>query len=133
MTLNDSWAIPRLTRTTRPHGKSCRICGPWRRWRQLPAEHRANPDRSVPSECKDALKPVGKWLDKYGDAIFGAEPCQTEWMITGGFTAKGNKAYYHCNRWPGKELGIGGLENKVVSARLMGGEAVSFTQKGTGW
>jgi alpha-L-fucosidase len=131
MTLNDSWGYTPID----THYKT-----PWevvqnlRIVAQMGGNFLLNigptPAGSVPPECKDALKPVGKWLDKYGDAIFGAEPCQTEWMITGGFTAKGNKAYYHCNRWPGKELGIGGLENKVVSARLMGGEGLSFTQKG---
>ena len=33
------------------------------------------------------------------------------------------------NRWPGKELAIGGLVNKVKSAKLLGGKEVAFTQK----
>jgi alpha-L-fucosidase len=49
-------------------------------------------------------------------------------MITGAFTSKGNIAYYHCNRWPGKELAIGGLRTKVLSARLMNGPKVRFVQ-----
>jgi alpha-L-fucosidase len=53
---------------------------------------------------------------------------QTDWLITGAFTCRGKTLYFHCNRWPGEELAIGGLRNKVVEARLYGGPAVKFTQ-----
>ncbi len=70
-------------------------------------------------------------MDKYGPAVYEAtDPMVQEWGITGAFTCKGNIAYYHCNRWPGKELAIGGLRNKVLGARLMGGPKVRFKQEG---
>lgn len=87
------------------------------------------PDGAVPSVCSKVLKQVGPWLQKYGDSVYEAtDPMHSEWMCTGAFTSKGNVAYYHCNRWPGKELAIGGLVNKVQEVRLMGGRKLSFTQ-----
>jgi alpha-L-fucosidase len=53
---------------------------------------------------------------------------EQEWLITGAFTRKGKSLYFHCNRWPGEELAIGGLRNKVVAARLYGGPPVKFSQ-----
>jgi alpha-L-fucosidase len=87
------------------------------------------PEGDVPPICRRELLKVGKWMDEYGPAIYEAsDPMQQEWMITGAFTRKGNTAYYHCNRWPGKELAIGGLRTKVKTARLMNGPKVKFTQ-----
>lgn len=46
----------------------------------------------------------------------------------GAFTRKGDTLYYHCNRWPGSELAIGGLVCDITEARLMGGKKVKFSQ-----
>jgi len=52
-----------------------------------------------------------------------------EWMPTGQFTVKGNTAYFWCNRWPGKELVIGGLLCKVLRASFLAtGEPIAFEQ-----
>jgi alpha-L-fucosidase len=87
------------------------------------------PDGSVPEVCEQELLKVGKWLQEYGPSVYDAtDPMQQEWMITGAFTRKGQTLYYHCNRWPGSELAIGGLQCKVLRARLMNGPEVAFTQ-----
>ena len=88
------------------------------------------PDGGVPEICEKTLLEVGEWLKEYGPSIYDAtDACENDWMVTGSFTFKGSTAYYHCNRWPGKELAIGGLVNKVLSARIMNGPEVQFTQK----
>lgn len=88
------------------------------------------PDGSVPEPCIRALREVGEWLKKYGASIYDAsDPMEQEWMITGGFTRKGNIVYFHCNRWPGNQLAIGGLRNKVLRARFMSGDDIRFTQE----
>jgi hypothetical protein len=52
-----------------------------------------------------------------------------EWMPTGQWTQKGNTAFYWCNRWVGKQLVIGGLKSKLVSASILAtGEEIKFTQ-----
>jgi len=87
------------------------------------------PDGSVPEPCEKALSEVGEWVSKYGPSVYEAtDPMEHEWLITGSFTRKGSIAYFHCNRWPGTELAIGGLRNKVLGARFMGGPEIRFSQ-----
>jgi alpha-L-fucosidase len=35
------------------------------------------------------------------------------------FTREGNKLYIHVHFWPGETVSIGGLKNKVLSAKLL--------------
>ncbi len=88
------------------------------------------PDGSLYPPCDIELEKVGAWLDKYGPSVYEAtDPTPQDWMITGAFTRKGDTVYYHCNRWPGSELAIGGLRCKVTAARLMGNRDVDYEQK----
>ena len=88
------------------------------------------PEGDVPPECAREFKKAGKWLEEYGTSIYDAtDPMEQEWGITGAFTRKADTVYFHCNRWPGKELALGGLTCKVQEARLMGGKKVKFEQK----
>jgi alpha-L-fucosidase len=87
------------------------------------------PAGDVPEPCGPILQEVGAWMGKYGPAVYdAADPMEQEWGITGAWTCQGNVAYFHCNRWPGKELALGGLQNRVLKARLMNGPEVQFTQ-----
>ena len=89
------------------------------------------PEGDVPEPCERVLREVGRWMQKYGHTIYdAAEPMQQEWSIVGAFTRRGSTAYYHVQRWPGRELAIGGLQNKVLAARLVGGPQVAFSQAG---
>ncbi len=89
------------------------------------------PDGSVPPEAVDRLTAVGKWLDKYGPAVYGKvdRVISLQNLPTGSWTRKGNKYYYWITRHPGKELAIGGLTSSLTSARLFGaGEKLPFEQ-----
>jgi alpha-L-fucosidase len=87
------------------------------------------PSGGVPPICARELEKVGAWIRKHGPTVYEAtDPMQQEWLVTGAFTCKGKKLYFHCNRWPGQELAIGGLVNRVVGVRLYGGGPVKFTQ-----
>jgi len=87
------------------------------------------PDGGVVAPMPRILRQAGAWLDKYGPAVYEAtDPMEQEWSIIGAFTRKGDTLYFHCNRWPGKELAIGGLVCEVLEARLMGGPKVRFRQ-----
>ena len=90
------------------------------------------PDGSVPPEATERLMAVGKWVAQYGEAMYGQvdrTDKRSEWMPTGEFTLNGNTAYYWCNRWPGSELVIGGIQVKVLKATLLAtGATVGFEQ-----
>ena len=90
------------------------------------------PDGSVPRQAYERLKPVGRWLDRHGEAVYGKVDRvegRLESMHHGAWTLKGKSAYFWTGRWVGPEIAIGGLETKVRSVTLLdtGGE-VSFTQ-----
>jgi alpha-L-fucosidase len=90
------------------------------------------PDGSVPQEAIDRLTQVGKWVETYGEAMYGEVERvdgRMESMPTGQWTVKGDTAYYWCTRWPGRELAIGGLRSKVTRVTPMAtGEQVPFDQ-----
>lgn len=113
-----AWEIVRMLRTCAAGGGN------------LLLNQGPTPAGDVPPECARAFRQAGQWLEKYGEAIYDATtPMQQEWSILGAFTAKDDTLYFHCHRWPGEELAIGGLVNKVKSARLLGGPEVPFKQK----
>jgi alpha-L-fucosidase len=81
------------------------------------------PDGSVPPEAVERLEAVGQWVAQNGEAMYGAVDRagrdRMEWMPTGGWTIKGNTAYFWCTRWPGETLVIGGLRVKVDRASIL--------------
>lgn len=91
------------------------------------------PDGSVPEEATERLTAVGKWLARNGEPVYGKVDSvkdRFEWMATGQFTLKGNTAYYWCNRWPGRELVIGGIKTKLKAASMVSpAQPVSFVQE----
>lgn len=91
------------------------------------------PDGSVPEEADERLKPVGKWLVKNGEAVYGAVDRldgRFEWSPSGHWTTKGKTAYFWCSRWPGKELAIGGLKNTLKAASFLAdGRPIDFVQE----
>jgi len=84
---------------------------------------------AVPAPCSGILRQVGAWLGQYGPSVYeAADSMPQEWSILGAFTRKGDTLYFHCNRYPGDELAIGGLVCDVKSARLMGGRKLKVSQ-----
>lgn len=88
------------------------------------------PDGTIPEEAYERLLPVGKWLAENGEAVYGSvDRAHMEWMPTGGWTVKGNTAYYWCSRWSGRELALGGLLCKVQRVSLLSsGQTIAFEQ-----
>jgi alpha-L-fucosidase len=80
------------------------------------------PDGSVPPEATERLLPVGKWLARYGEAVYGkvdrTDGC-FEWGPLGQWTRKGKVGYLWCSRWPGKEIVLGGFKTKLKEARIL--------------
>jgi alpha-L-fucosidase len=91
------------------------------------------PDGSVPELAYERLEPVGKWLDIYGEAVYGTvdalDRTQLHWMPMGNWSRKGKTAYYWVQRWPGSEVRIGNLLTKVNKITLLStGKEVPFEQ-----
>jgi alpha-L-fucosidase len=75
------------------------------------------------------LTEVGAWMGRNGKSIYDTDPCQVSRSNFTSFTRKGNTLYAHVHYWPGETVAIGGLKNKVLSAKLLAsGRAVKFDQ-----
>jgi len=120
MTMNDSWGYQRaddnwkspktivrnLVTCARDGGNYLLNIGP-------------KPDGSVPEESVRILSDVGRWMDRNGVAIYGADPCEVKRSSYINFSRKGNTLYLHVYYWPGSTVAVGGLQTKVKSARLL--------------
>jgi alpha-L-fucosidase len=102
------------------------------------------PDGTVPPEEVSTLETMGRWLDTNGEAIYGTQGgASISFGNYDNFTRKGNTLYIHVYFWPSDTpaaqwlkffkpptvVAVGGLDGKVLSARLLKtGQKVEFTQ-----
>ena len=131
MTMNDSWGFQRadddwkspktvvrnLLTCTRDGGNYLLNIGP-------------QGDGSIPEPSVAILTSVGRWMDIHGELIHTAEPCNVKRSTFALFTRRGKTLYIHAYFWPGQTLAVGGLQQKVLSAKLYATkEPVKFEQE----
>jgi alpha-L-fucosidase len=86
-------------------------------------------DGSIPAPSVRILSKVGDWMQRNGEAIYGADICQVKRSQVANFTRRGKTLYVHVHFWPGSEWAIGGLRGKIKSAHLLcNGRRVEFEQ-----
>src|SRR6516162_2776898 len=87
------------------------------------------PDGSIPEESVRILSSVGKWMDRNGQSIYKSEKCQPRRSNYASFSRNGDTLYMHIHFWPGDTPVIGGLRNKLKSARMLAtGREIRFEQ-----
>ena len=120
MTMNDHWGycradrnwkptrqlIMNLVRTTSGSGNFLLNVGP-------------KPDGTIPQASVKRLKQIGEWMRVNGESIYGCGASPFRGEMVGLTTAKGSTVYLHVFYWPGEEICIAGVKNKVKSARLL--------------
>ncbi|MBV8811233.1 MAG: alpha-L-fucosidase [Acidobacteriaceae bacterium] len=131
MTMNDSWGYQRadddwkssktivrnLITCTRDQGNYLLNIGP-------------KADGSIPQPSIEILTVVGQWMDGHADLIHRADPCQVKRSEFANFTRQRNTLYIHAYFWPGETLAIGGLQQKVLAAKMYNtGQPVKFVQE----
>ena len=85
---------------------------------------------SIPEASVKILAATGRWLERNGESIYQSEKCSVSRSQFAGFSRKGNTLYMHVYYWPGQTVALGGLVNKVKSARLLAtGKEVKFDQE----
>jgi alpha-L-fucosidase len=131
MTMNDSWGYHRADdswKSAKTIASNLALCG--RGGGNYLLNIGPKPDGSIPEESVRVLDAVGPWLERNGEAIYKAEPCRVTNSLFSGFTRKGNTLYMHVHYWPGETVALGGLQTKVLSARLLAsGQKVNFEQE----
>jgi alpha-L-fucosidase len=91
------------------------------------------PDGTIQKEFEERLAAIGTWVTINGDAIYGSTfgPIQGEQAFR--TTSKGNKLFLHVFDWPSQPLTVGGINSKVLSARLLAdNRPVAFHQTEAG-
>lgn len=90
------------------------------------------PDGTLPEEFTQRSLAIGKWLDTYGEAIYGIEDGDlTEFATCGYEMLKGNTMYLVFNIWSGQEtLRFADMVSKAEKVTLLGrNEELFFEQK----
>lgn len=74
-------------------------------------------DGTIPAQAVRILQETGKWLDKYGESIYGSEGSPIGRPDWGRCTAKKDKLYLHIFDWPENDkLTVPSVGNKVKKA-----------------
>lgn len=95
------------------------------------------PDGTIQKEFVDRLNAIGKWMDKYSEAIYGTTASPFNLLpFYGRVTTKGSKLYVHVFEWPGDlQVRLPKLANKVKKAYLLEKDkpSLTFGQCGEDW
>lgn len=91
---------------------------------------------NVPEFVSQTLRSSGKWIARYPEVIYGAEPSPWKHALPWGDVVKqGDKLYLVVYKWPASgQLYLPGLQTDILSARILGGkkkQRVSFEKEGT--
>jgi alpha-L-fucosidase len=78
------------------------------------------PDGTIQKENIDTLMVMSKWLDKYGETIYGTRKGPISPRAWGVTTQKENKVYLHLLAWKDESILIPSLGEKVKSVKLYG-------------
>ena len=85
-----------------------------------------------PPEAVERLKYVGRWVNTYGEAIFGSTYTALQGMPWGQVTRKGEKLFLYITRWPSDhKLVIDPFPFVLGSISFYSGKLLAFTQSGT--
>lgn len=82
------------------------------------------PTGKIRPEEAERLEGVGRWMAKYGEAIYGSSPSPFRRLpFFGRVTQKADRLFVHVFDWPqDRRLVLPGLKNPVVRAYMMGSE-----------
>ena len=86
------------------------------------------PDGMIDPAQANLLKEIGAWLAKNGESIYGTRggPWKPSREIAS--TRKGKTIYVHVLKWPEGAVKLPNIPAKIVSAKLLKGGKVKFTQ-----
>jgi alpha-L-fucosidase len=93
-----------------------------------------SPEGVIGPRETETLEATGRWLDKYGECIYGTTPSPFRPLpFNGRITVKGNTLYAIIFDWPKDgEIVLPRLKNQIRGARLLGdsGSKISSTRRG---
>jgi len=90
------------------------------------------PDGQIEPRQVERFRQIGRWLKKYGQAIYatrGGPLPSTDW---GGTTHRDNLIFVHVLKWPAKRLTLPALSQKIIASSVLTGGKVKVNQTGSG-
>ena len=91
------------------------------------------PNGIIQQEFQDTLKQVGKWLEKYGESIYGTRGNVIPPQNWGVVTSKDKKLFVHILKDSVQPIVVDGIKDKIKSCQLMGsGGKVNYKQDKNG-
>ncbi|MED5621918.1 alpha-L-fucosidase [Ideonella sp. BN130291] len=84
-------------------------------------------DGVIPPKQSETLRGVGRWLQRYGQAVYGTRPGPLQ-PVDGvhGMTQRGDRCYLFVTRWPAGELQLPMLPRQVTGVRNLSGDEVAW-------
>ena len=84
-------------------------------------------DGVIPPVQARTLREVGRWLERYGHAVYGTRPGPLE-PVDGlwGMTQQGDRTYLFVHAWPAAGLVLPPMPRRVQHLRNLSGEAVDW-------
>jgi len=88
------------------------------------------PDGTIYAPHAVRLRAIGRWLRRNGKSIYGAGSSPFGQAHLGQVTAKGSTVYVHVMFWPGTEMCVAGIKNRVIKAYMLAtGKKLPFDQR----
>lgn len=120
MTLNESWGYcPGDRRYKSPREVVLTLAGIAGGAGNLLLNVGPDGEGRIPPESVRILRRVGEWLRVHRESIDGTRRHGLMWNLWGPITVRDNTLYIHLQKYPGRELIVGGLTNQVRRAALL--------------
>ena len=85
----------------------------------------------APAEAQ-RLREIGRWLDQYGESIYGTRGGPFKPGDWGASTRKSNAIYLHVLKWPGEVIVLPNIAHKIVKAVVLAGGTAEIGQTDSG-
>jgi len=86
------------------------------------------PDGRIEPRQVERLRQMGRWLDRYGQSIYGTRGGPFKPGSWGASTHEGNDVYVHILNWPGDKLTLPAIGKRIVASSNLTGGTVRVNQ-----
>jgi alpha-L-fucosidase len=90
------------------------------------------PDGRIEPRQADRFREVGRWLQRYGESIYGTRGGPIRSAAWGGTTHRGRTVFVHVLKWPGESVQLPAIAKKIVSSSVLTGGKASVAQTAEG-
>jgi alpha-L-fucosidase len=90
------------------------------------------PDGRIEPRQVERLNEIGRWMEQFGEGIYGTRGGPFKPAAWGASTCKGNVIYVHILNWTGDELQLPPIDARIVESSLIAGGTPDVKQDASG-